>query len=159
MSKCWQGTETPTVGTGHHFHFLLNEIRGEVWLVWHRNCQALTLQRFRSEYSSCCLPQGTQELVQVFEIQGLSIIKKESDSYSWKALESSLERFQWNTKKIPDFWSFFARIMEEFSNLCADVECRSLQWGCTAFNSQKYDWEGDAGLLPFFLLLCSFVVF
>lgn len=56
--------------------FVFNEIRGGVWLVWHRNCQALTLQRLRSEHSSCCLPGGTQELVQVFEIQGLSIIKK-----------------------------------------------------------------------------------
>lgn len=56
--------------------FLFNEIRGGVWLVWHRNCQALTLQRFRSEHRSCCLPGGTQEPVQVFEIQGLSIIKK-----------------------------------------------------------------------------------
>lgn len=106
MSKSWQGTETPAVDTAHPFHFLLCEIRNGVFLVWHRKCQTLTLQRFRSEHSSCCLPWGTQELVQVFEIRGLSIIKKESDSCCWKALESSLGRFQWNTKKIANFGPF-----------------------------------------------------
>lgn len=109
MSKCWQGTETPAVGTAHHFHFLLGEIRDGVWLVWHRNCQDLTLQSNRSENHSCCLPWGTQELVPIFEIQGLSINKKESYSRCWKTLESSLDRFQCNTKKFTDFGPFFCK--------------------------------------------------
>lgn len=83
VSKCWQGTETTASCTAHHFNFLVNDVRCGVWLVWHRNRKSLTLQRVGIEHNCRRLPWWTcsQELMQVFEIYSLSIIKKKKNAY------------------------------------------------------------------------------
>lgn len=159
VSKCWQGTETPAVCTAHHFHFLLNEMRCEVWLLWHRNCQPLTQQRVRSEHSPCCLPQGTQELVWVFEIWGLAIIKKQVTHIAGKL---------WSPH-----WADFSETLRK--SLILVLSCKNRReileslhwWGRVLFSAVRLHClqQSEMGLRrwcqasAFFLLLCSFVVF
>lgn len=137
------------------FIFLLNEIRGGVWLVWHRNCQPLTLQGVRSEHSSCCLPRGIQELVQVSEIWGWSIIKNKVTGKHWSP-----------------HWTDFSETLRK--PLILVISCKnrrwilkSLHWWGMLFSAVRLHClqQSEMGLRrwcqasAFSLLLCSFVVF
>lgn len=70
--------ETTASRPAAQFHFLANDVRCGVWLVWHRNCRSLALQRVRSKHNCWCLPWWTctLELRQVFDMCSLCLIKK-----------------------------------------------------------------------------------
>lgn len=131
MLNCWQGTEGPASCTAHHFHFLVNDVRCGIWLVWHSDC-SLVLCRVRSEQERAQVFKGasTQELVQVFEIYRFSKMLTLLGSSGVHTGQISVEH-----QENQLFWLPFARIIEKVSNICTDEECCSLQWGCTMFNS------------------------